>query len=134
MADISISASTIIPSANATLVTNVNAGASLTRATPVYLDTATNTWKVCDVSNTVKDNFGGLVCDDAANGQPVVVVTKDPALQLIGAVAPGDTVWLSATGLTKTIGDLTTGWRIWALGVATATGILNLNPTKGGIK
>jgi hypothetical protein len=135
MADISITAGSFIPSANATLVQGI-AGAALTRGLPTYYDSATATYKAFDASSATKYQFAGLACEDVASGQPVFICTKDPDLQLGGSITIGDTVWASATGVTKTIGDLTTGWKIWVLGVCTATSGAHLNflPVSGGVK
>ncbi|HKP92330.1 MAG TPA: hypothetical protein VJS88_00410 [Chthoniobacterales bacterium] len=134
MADISITAASFVPSANATLVQGI-AGGTLTRGMPVYYDSATGTYKQFDASNSSKYEFAGLACEDVASGQPLFVCTKDPALTLGGTVSVGDTIWGSATGVTKTIGDLTTGWRVWVLAVCTAaSNIVNFNPVRGGVK
>lgn len=134
MADISLTVANFIPSANATLIAGI-AGGTLTRGMPLYYDSAAGTYKQFDASNTTKDQFAGLCCEDAASGQPIEVCTKDPDLILGGTVSMGDTIWASATGLTKTIGDLTTGWRIWVIGVCNAaSNHVNFNAVRGGIK
>jgi len=134
MADIAITAANFIPSANASLTQGI-AGASITRGQPLYLDTGTNTYKVFDASNVSKNAFAGFACEDAASGQPILVCTKDPALQLGGTVASGDTVWGTATGVTKTFADLVTTWKIWVIGICTdASNTINFSPVAGGIK
>jgi hypothetical protein len=133
MADISITPANFIPSANATIIQGT-AGATLTRGQPVYLDTATNTYKLYVATSTTTDNLVGLCCEDAASGQPILIVTKDPALALGGTLVTGDTVWTSLSGLTKTIADLVSTWRIWVAGVATSSTVMNFQPVKGGVK
>ena len=136
MADIAITAANFIPSSGATLVKGIY-GEAITRGLPLYIsDTTTSpkTYKKFDASNSSKNQFAGLACDDASTGQDGLVCTADPALALGGTVAAGDTVWASATGLTKTIADLTAGWLIWVIGVANAANVINFSPTKGAIK
>jgi hypothetical protein len=135
MADISITPANFITSANASLIQGI-AGATLTRGQPVYYDSASGTYKLYVGTSTSTDGCIGLVAEDVASGQVVLIVTKDPALQLGGTLAVGDTVWLSVSGLTKTFTDLVSTWRIWVVGVCTATSsnILNFDPSKGGVK
>jgi hypothetical protein len=93
-----------------------------------------NTVKQFDASTSAKDTLYGLACEDVATGQPVIIM-RSGSCTFGGTLASGDTVWASATGVTKTIGDLTTGWRITVAGVCTgASNAFFLNPTRGGIK
>jgi hypothetical protein len=133
MADIAITVTAFIPSANATLVPGI-AGATLTRGQPVYLDSASGTYKLYVATNVLTDGFVGFACEDVASGQPVTIVAKDPALVLGGTLVTGDTVWLSLSGVTKTFADLVSTWRIWVVGVATSTTVLNFDACKGGVK
>jgi hypothetical protein len=133
MADIAITATAFIPSANATLIQGI-AGATLTRGQPLYFDSAAGTYKLYVATNVLTDGFVGFACEDAAAGQPIMIVTKDPALALGGTLVNGDTVWLSLSGVTKTFADLVSTWRIWTAGVATSTTVMNFSPVKGGVK
>ncbi|HEX3817540.1 MAG TPA: hypothetical protein VHW03_04560 [Chthoniobacterales bacterium] len=134
MSDIALTAANFIPSVNASIVDGLVAGSALTRGNLFQYDSASGTYKALDVTNTSKDTLYGICLEDVAIGQRFSGVIKDSALALGGTIASGDTVWASATGVTKTIGDLTTGWRIISLGIATGSGILNFNPTRGGVK
>jgi len=133
MADIAITATAFIPSANATIIQGI-AGATLTRGQPLYFDSAAGTYKLYVATNVLTDGFVGFACEDAAAGQPLLVVIKDPALALGGTLVTGDTVWLSLSGVTKTFADLVSTWRIWTAGVATSTTVMNFLPCKGGVK
>jgi hypothetical protein len=135
MADLAITATAFVPSANATLLQGV-AGEAVTRGQSLYYDSGTGTYKLFDANDVTKDQFFGLACEDATTNQPLMVCTKDPALALGGTLAVGDRVYGSATpgGLTKTEADLATGWRIWTIGVANAANVINFSPVKGGIK
>jgi len=133
MANITITAANFIPSANATIIQGT-AGATLTRGTPVYLDTASNTYKALVLTATTTDTLAGLACEDAASGQPILIVSRDPALAIGGTCASGDTIWCSNTGITLTFADLIATWRIIVVGVATASGVINFDPCRGGVK
>jgi hypothetical protein len=133
MADITITAANFIPSANATIIQGI-AGATITRGKPLYLDTVAGTYKLLVLTSTTTDTLAGLACEDAAAGQPLLIVTKDPALAIGGTCASGDTIWCSNTGLTLTQADLVTTWRIIFVGVGTASGVINFDPAKGGVK
>jgi hypothetical protein len=133
MADIAITATAFIPSANATVIQGI-AGATLTRGQPVYLDSVSGTYKLYVGTSVTTDGLAGLVCEDVASGQPCLILTKDPALVLGGTLVTGDTVWTSVSGLTKTFADLVSTWRIWVAGVATSSTVMNFLPVKGGVK
>jgi hypothetical protein len=133
MADISITPASFVPSANATIVQGI-AGATLTRGKPVYLDTVAGTYKLYVATSTTTDALAGLMCEDVDAGQPCLVLTKDPALVLGGTLVTGDTVWTSLSGLTKTIADLVSTWRIYVAGVATSSTVMNFSPVRGGVK
>jgi hypothetical protein len=133
MANISITPANFVPSANATIIQGI-AGGTLTRGTPVYLDTAAGTYKALVLTSTTTDTLAGFPCGDAANGQPILIVTKDPALAIGGTCASGDTIWCSNTGITLTQADLVSTWRIIFVGVGTASGVINFDPCRGGVK
>jgi hypothetical protein len=134
MANISITPANFIPSANATVIQGI-AGGTLTRGMPVYLDTAAGTYKALVLTSTTTDTLAGLVCGgDVAANQPMLIVTKDPALAIGGTCASGDTIWCSNTGITLTQADLVATWRIIFLGVGTASGVINFDPCRGGVK
>lgn len=135
MADISITVANFITSPNATLIQGV-AGATLTRGLPLYYDSAAGTYKLYVATSTTTDTFVGFAAEDAAAGQQFLICTKDPALQLGGTLAVGDTVWLSLSGVTKTFADVVSTWRVYVVGVCTATSlnVVNFNPVRGGVK
>jgi hypothetical protein len=134
MADISITAASFLPSANATILDRCLAGATLTRGMPVYYESSSGTYKQLDLTSASKDTLAGFCIEDVAVNQYFSHVSKDPALAIGGTCASGDTIWCSQTGITKTIGDLTSTWRIIVVGVATASGVINFDPIRGGIK
>jgi hypothetical protein len=133
MADIAITAANFIPSSNANLLPGT-AGATLTRGKPLYYDSVAGNYKPLVLTSTTTDTLAGLACEDAAAGQPILIVTRDPALAIGGTCASGDTIWCSNTGITLTFADLVATWRIIVLGVATGSGVINFDPARGGVK
>ena len=108
----------------------------MTAGQALYYDSTNALYKLFSATNTSKDVFAGITCEGAGANQPILVCTKDPALALGGAVASGDTVWASnvAGGMTKTFADVVSTWRVWVVGIANATNVINFVPCKGGIK
>jgi hypothetical protein len=135
MADVSITVTGFIPSANATLI-QVTAGATMTRGQTSYYDSATQTYKLCDNDVVALNAFAGFVCEDVASGQQFFLCTRDPNLAIGATLANGDTIWQSANpgGITKTFADLVSTDRVLVIGVANSTTTINFVPVLGGIK
>ncbi len=78
----------------------------------------------------------GIALNAASAGQPVDYVTSDPNFTLGATILSGDTLWLSPTagGITKTIGDLTSGVNVVVIGVMTSTTTAIINFVQGGVK
>lgn len=94
MADISITAASLIPSANATIIRGT-AGATLARGNVVYKNTS-NVWvkAKADASGTYAGQ--GIALVDSASGQPTLILTKDPALAIGATVTEGVQLAVSA--------------------------------------
>ncbi len=110
-ADVTITSTNVVPSANAQYRYGV-AGAAITAGQLVYLDTTTNTWKLSDANlSATASDVDGIAINSAASGAPVTVVTQDDDLTLGGTAAEGTIYILSATaGGIAPAADLTTGW------------------------
>lgn len=137
MADITITASSVLPSANATIALGV-AGATITQGQVVYIDTAaSNVLKLADADlSTAAAVVTGIALSAGSTGQVIRYATEDPAFVLGGAaMLAGDDVWLSDTagGLTKTRAELEAGDTIVHMGVMTSTTVMNLKITIGGV-
>jgi hypothetical protein len=136
MAAVAITATGFIPSSLATIVEDVTAGAAVTRGQGVYLESASNTYKLYDADSATAEAkvWAGFACQDVGVGQKFDLCTKDPALALGGTIAAGTTLWGSTTagGVTTTIADLVSGTKVTVLGNATASGVVNYNPVPGG--
>ena len=137
MADLSVTAASVVASANAVKLNQYNAGATITAGQVVYLD-ANSKWQLMDAnaSATGNDpaNTRGIALGGGANNQPITVAIKDswftPGATLTNSVA----YYASPNaGAIAPVADITTGNYATVLGVARSTTILNLNPTAAGV-
>jgi hypothetical protein len=132
MADISITAGSVLPSSSASLAEGT-AGVTITAGQAVYLDAATGTIKLADndVSAAVATALG-IAVNGASAGQPVKYATRDPQFTLGGTIASGVAVFLTSVaggiGLAAEVGASDYGV---FLGVGIGTNRINLNPTIG---
>lgn len=137
MADISITAASVLASASATKEFRYNFGATVTAGQAVYLDAATLTWKPQDANvgttGNERDTVRGIALNGGASGQPAVVCTKDPDFTPGGTLTPGLAVYVSNTAGGVTHDVPTTGAYPTSLGVASSAAKMNLNPTATGV-
>jgi hypothetical protein len=140
MADLSITAASVLASANAIKLTGVIASATTVTAGKVLYKTADNTYGLAD-SNGVSPINGAngvyVALTGGGAGQPVTFVATDSALVIGAATTVGVPIYLSsdaAGGMTETFADVDSNSTVVCLGVTTASGTLNLNPTIGGTK
>lgn len=77
MADLSITATSVLPGGNAKTV-DYPAGAAITAGQVVYLDTSTGSVKLadCDSGTSAVRSPLGIALNGAASGQPVEVLTE----------------------------------------------------------
>lgn len=136
MADISITAASVLASSSAIVLKNYSAGATITTGQTVYLDSTTSTWKLVDSNAAVTGNelatTKGISLNGAASGQPLEVCIKDTDFTPGGTLTNGVAVNSSVTagGITHDIP--TTGAYPTVLGIAKSTTKMNLNPTSSG--
>lgn len=131
MADLSITATSVIASAAARRVTKT-AGATITAGQPVYVLTA-GTIGPADANDSTKATVLGIAENGGATGQRISVVTEDPAFVLGATVAIGDVLMASTTaGGIAPVADATTGDFVTVLGVAVSTSAINLKPIAAG--
>ncbi len=135
MADISVTAASVLASSSATILRNYNLGATVTAGQAVYLGSA-STWLLIDSNAAVTGNevatIKGISLAGGASGQPGVVCVKDPSFTPGGTVTNGTAVYSSVTagGITHDIP--TTGAYPTFLGIAKSASTMNLNPTSSG--
>lgn len=134
MADLSITATSVLAGGGAKTVEGV-AGAALTAGQVVYLDSATNSYKLADNNSATAAarSPDGIALNGAASGQPVEVLTRGPVT--IGAtMTAGVVYYLSATaGGICPVADLTTGHYPTILGIATSTTVLSVQIHESGV-
>jgi hypothetical protein len=137
MADISITAASVVASSSALVVRNYNFGATVTAGQAVYLDTSTFTWKLIDRDAAVTGNelatSKGIALNSGASGQPAAVCVKETDFTPGGTLSNGLAVYASDTAGGITQADIpTTGDYPTVLGLAKSTSKMNLNPTSSG--
>lgn len=136
MADISVTAANVLPSASAIIRSGI-AGATITQGQTLYIDSANNyVLKLADSDGVaLVATVAGIAINAASAGQKVSYVVSDSAFVIGATILAGDDVWLSDTpgGITKTRAELEAGDYIVHLGVMTSTTTMNLNITIGGV-
>ena len=134
MADLAVTAANVLPGSSAKKVDGV-AGASITAGQVVYLDTATNTFKLadCNSATVAARTPVGVALHGSLTGQPLVVQTAGPIT--IGAtLAIGGAYFLSGTpGGIRPAADNVTGDYPASLGMPLSTTVLSLNIQAPGV-
>lgn len=134
MADLSITAASVVPRAGSRSATGT-AGATITAGQVVYLDPADGRYKLADTdSATVAARTpAGIAANAASSGQPLSVIVSGPVT--IGAtVAAGVAYYLSGTsGGICPVADVASGDYPVIIGMATSTSILNVNIQAPGV-
>jgi hypothetical protein len=134
MADISITGTSTVAGSGARIVEGT-AGAALTGGQVVYLDSATNTYKLadCNSATAAVRSPAGIALHSAASGQPIAVQTAG-SLTLGGTLTAGVVYYLSGTpGGVRPVADNTTGDYPVALGIATSTTVLKMGILEAGV-
>ncbi len=134
MADLTIVAASVIPGAGAQYQSGIS-GATIVAGTVVYLDAATNTFKLCDANlSLAAATVVGIALHASLAGQPLKVQTAGViAMGVVFTV--GKVYVLSATtgGIIADVGDLAPGWYTALLGIALTTSTLSLSIVNSGI-
>lgn len=131
MANLTVTASQVLPGPGATFADDLLAGEAITAGQLVYRDNSTvpATWKLADNNlSAAASNLGGVALNGAALGQPVKVQNGgDLTIGAGAAPAVGIVYCLSATaGAIAPDADLATGNVVSILGVGKATGVIKL--------
>lgn len=132
MADISITAANVIPSANAKTVRKA-AAETITAGQVVYLNSSGNVAKADANLSAAAATVYGIAANGGGAGQLITVVKEDPALVIGATVAIGDILILSATaGGICPAADLASGHYGTVLGIAISTTAINFKPIAAG--
>lgn len=135
MAAISITASAVIPSANAVRMTNndgtpTKAYEAITAGQIVYARTVTTEGyglATCTGATPLCHPVG-VACNNAAAGQAVDIVKSDPLLTINAVLTIGKVYVLGATaGAINPNVDETTNWKKSTLGIALSTTTMSLD-------
>jgi hypothetical protein len=134
MSDLSITAANVLAGSGARTVDGT-AGASVTAGQVVYLDSATNTYKLadCDSATAAVRSPDGIALHAAASGQPLEVLTRGPIT--IGAtMTAGVAYYLSpnAGGICP-VADVLSGDYPTIVGIATSTTVLDVLFHESGV-
>jgi hypothetical protein len=127
MADISITAASVLAGTNAIKVQGI-AGAAITAGQQLYLDTTTNTWKLADndAAAAAAHQAAGTALNNAAAGQPISVQTGGD-VTIGGTLTAGVVYYLSGTaGGICPVADLTSGHAVCTVGMAKSASVLTL--------
>lgn len=123
--DVSITASNVVPSANA-VIRFGTAGATITAGQLIYQDTADTDAagqgkaKLSDANAAAALRVvDGIAINSASAGQIVAFVTYDPALQIAASGLTANTILISSAtaGGIAPSADLTTGWYLTVVAV-----------------
>jgi hypothetical protein len=121
MADLTITAANVLAGSGAKKVTGV-AGVAVTAGQAVYLESATNTYKLADNDSATAEvrSVAGIALHAAGSGQPLTILTSGPIT--IGATtAVGIVYCLSSTpGGICPSADIATGDYNTIIGIGTS--------------
>lgn len=138
MADITITATSVVKSTGAIVRTDKPAGETITAGQVVYLKSSDSKWWKAQCDGTAEESGVGVAMGIALNGagagQPVAVQTSGDIT--IGAtIVAGTTYVVSATGGgIAPQADLTSTNRVTFVGYGKTTGILTLNIIATGVQ
>jgi hypothetical protein len=134
MADLSITASSVIADSSARMATGT-AGETVTAGKMVYYDTATRTYKLADNNSgtaAVRSPIG-MALHAASTGQPLTIA-KGGDITLGAVLTAGISYYLSDTpGGICPVADLTTGEYPVLVGMARSTSVLSLRIQEAGV-
>jgi hypothetical protein len=118
-ADLSITAANVVPSSQAHYAYGT-AGATVTAGQLVYFDTVNLNYKLASSNaSSTTAVVAGIAVNNAGAGQPITLVTYDPALAIGATVAAGSVYVASANaGMIAPNSDAVTGWYVSVVCVA----------------
>ena len=134
MADLTITAANV-RAGNRAAVKHGTAGATVTAGQPVYLEGATDTYKLADNNSATAEvrSPDGIALHASLANQPLAVLSGGPIT--IGAtLTPGVAYYLSDTpGGICPVADLASGEYPVILGMAISTTVLNVKIQEAGV-
>ena len=134
MADLIITAANVVK-ATGSSIQQGTAGAAVTAGQPVYLDSATSTYKLSDANSATAAAraVDGIALHASLTGQPLQILNGGP-LTLGAVLTAGVAYYLSnnAGGICP-VADLTAGSYPTILGFATSASVLNVKLNAAGV-
>lgn len=126
MADLTVTASAVVPGAGASLRNGDIAGVAIVAGQPYYIDT-NNVAQLCDTSTAIKAAAAAIAINSAAAGQPLSGIVSGPlTMGPILTASVGYAVADTAGGI-RPLADNATGDFITSLGVAKSATVLDVN-------
>ena len=132
MADLSITASNVVPDAAANIET-VTAGEEIQAGEPIYQDASTQKYLLADASTIAEAAAFGIACNHAYLDQPVTAI-RSGGLAMGSILTTGTVYCVSATeGGIAPVADLSSGESVTILGAATTTSKLSVRINRTGV-
>jgi len=137
MADLAVTAASVLASNSADVRYNYKFGATVTTGQVVYLDSTSSTWKLVDqdasaAGNNVAD-LRGIALNNGANNQPAAVCVRDASFTPGTTLTNGTAVYASDNAGAITHDVPGAGSYTVFLGLPRSTTTMNLNPVGGGV-
>ena len=141
MADISITASSVLPGANTSIsYGTLDSGVTVTQGQALYLKANGNLGLADSNGSEPANTFCGFAGSAGSPGQKITYYTSDnsnsAAYTCGGTVAAGDTIWLSDTpgGITKSYADIASGSTVIIVGIVNTDLTMKIVNLVGGTK
>lgn len=134
MADLTITVASVLKGDGST-IRKGTAGASITAGQVVYLDSATDSYKLadCDHATAALRSPVGIALHGSLTGQPLQILVAGP-ITIGAALTAGVAYYLSGNaGGICPVADLATGDYPTVLGIATSASVLNVNIQEAGV-
>lgn len=132
MADLTITATSVLPGTNATKDSGI-AGEAIVAGKAIYLDATTNHWFLSDNNATGKRVVNGIALNGASAGQPIDY-QKGGDITIGATLVAGQDYWLSGTpGGICPRADIVTGMDPILIGIAKTTAVLTLSVVDVGV-
>lgn len=133
MTDLSITAANVVPGADARTDAGT-AGATITAGQSVYLDAATNTYKLADSNGAAALRTPvGVALSGASAGQPLTV-QKSGDITIGATLTPGVAYYQSDTpGGICPVADVGSGEYSCIIGIAKSASVLDINIQASGV-
>jgi hypothetical protein len=134
MADITITAASVLPGSNAAVV-HGTAGATITAGQVVYQAANDKKWKLADNDSATAEIriATGIALNGASDGQPIAV-QKSGDITIGGTLTAGVSYFLSSTpGGIAPYADIASGDYVCLLGMSKSTTVLALDISYTGV-